>query len=223
MHPSCYQAVVKLSLKQSKVLVQLKNVRNHAFLKLSSTCHQAFAELSRNCHQELTSSKINLKGVFILQSMSWMFGVNLTFFAIQRSQEHLFKLRTIIHQSDEKHNILWKSWIMNVYVFMIVGVRKCVYAYMYTFRDSWLPSWTFLTSSGGWTLMTIFENVASKSVGEMVSVSIKYQKCLSCGNKLKFQDNDNYHYEYKYDKLIFTYSLDFFNFRQSSHHHITWD
>ena len=133
MHPSCYQAVVKLSLKQSKVLVQLKNVRNHAFLKLSSTCHQAFAELSRNCHQELTSSKINLKGVFILQSMSWMFGVNLTFFAIQRSQEHLFKLRTIIHQSDEKHNILWKSWIMNVYEFMIVGVCKCVYAYMYLY------------------------------------------------------------------------------------------
>ena len=37
--------------------------------------------------------------------------------------------------------------------------------------------------------MTIFENVASKSVGEMVSVSIKYKNYSSGGNKLKFQGN----------------------------------
>ena len=39
--------------------------------------------------------------------------------------------------------------------------------------------------------MTIFENVASKSVGEMVSASIRYEKYTSCANKPKFQDNDN--------------------------------
>ena len=39
--------------------------------------------------------------------------------------------------------------------------------------------------------MTTFENVASKSVGEIVSVSIKYKKYSTCGNKLKFQDYCN--------------------------------
>ena len=39
--------------------------------------------------------------------------------------------------------------------------------------------------------MTIFENVASKSLGEMVSVSMKYNKYTSYENKPKFQDNDN--------------------------------
>ena len=73
------KAVAKLLVKQSQVLVQLKNLSNHDVLKLSSTYHEAFAELSLNCHQELTSNIINLKGVFILQSMSWMFGMNLTF------------------------------------------------------------------------------------------------------------------------------------------------
>ena len=40
----------KLLLKQSQVLVQLKNLSNHDVLKLSSTCHEAFSELSRNWH-----------------------------------------------------------------------------------------------------------------------------------------------------------------------------
>ena len=66
-----------------------------------------------------------------------------------------------------------------------------LYVHMYTFRDSWLPSWPFSTSSGGWTLITIFEKVASKFVGEMVSVSMKYEKYSSCGNKLTFKDNNN--------------------------------
>lgn len=71
---------------------------------LSSSYRQSVIKLLLS-GQELTSNKINLKGVFILQSMSLKFGVNLTFFAIERSQEHLFKHRTIIHQKYEKYNI----------------------------------------------------------------------------------------------------------------------